>query len=455
MSGLVPIAKPESEGWVAQDRYRGTRWIEARLPTETEPWPTGSKRAGGRAYDIGRGDVREYASGKPWVWPSRRIHFLTDQHADADAFLASLVASGDVEKIGPHDGDLVLLERGRDARFIIGGDCFDKGPSNLRLLSVLKAFLDVGADVEILAGNHDVRTVVGLSCMEARDPLHAHLFVRMGKKCTTLLKEVWDGWVDKDAESAAPHADEVRRRLWPSAAWYDEFPQAVDGLVPANKVQREIGRIREKTRELEETALELGLTLPRLYLAAMKARELFLTPEGAFSWYFQRMVLATRAGSFLFIHAGVDDALASILRAEGTEGLNARFRHLFGSNLFELYHGSIGSAFRTKYRPMDRPFTRRGVQDMHAAGLYAIVHGHQSIPYGQRFVMRNGLLNVECDCSVDSGTRSIQGLQGAGAAVTTLDPSGVMLGVSTDHPTIKAFRAADLLTFVTLVGESP
>ena len=156
-------------------------------------------------------------------------------------------------------------------------------------------------------------------------------------------------------------------------------------------------------------------------------------------------------GCDLFVHAGVDDEVTALLRTEGIEGLNARFRQQMSDDLFALYHGSVGNSFRTKYRDTDRPLTESGVRDMHAAGLYAIVHGHQSIPVGQRFVFRAGLLNVECDCSVDAGTREVVGLAGPGAAVTTFRPDGRILGISMDHPHVKVFDATDTFPLITLV----
>jgi broad specificity phosphatase PhoE len=134
--------------------------------------------------------VRRYASDKAWVWPSRLILFFCDIHADTDAFLLSLLASGGVERTGSADNDFQLTKRGRHACFIIGGDCFDKGPENLRLLRCLKHLLDLGADVTILAGNHDLRTYLGLAYAGRRETKLQHLFVRMGKKTMPLFLEI-------------------------------------------------------------------------------------------------------------------------------------------------------------------------------------------------------------------------------------------------------------------------
>ena len=48
-----------------------------------------------------------------WQWPERTIYFFADPHADAEAFAASLVASGGVRKTGPRARDIRLTAAGR------------------------------------------------------------------------------------------------------------------------------------------------------------------------------------------------------------------------------------------------------------------------------------------------------------------------------------------------------
>src|SRR5687768_8628819 len=131
------------------------------LPTRFQAWPLPEKTFQmGPSLDFEEAsfeEVRRYALDKAWLWPARRILFFCDIHADTDAFLLSLVASGGVERTGAGDEDYQLTPRGRDALFIIGGDCFDKGPENLRLLRCLQHLIELGAEVNILAGNHDLR----------------------------------------------------------------------------------------------------------------------------------------------------------------------------------------------------------------------------------------------------------------------------------------------------------
>jgi hypothetical protein len=436
--------------------YRGAEWVEVSLPTETEAWPKFGSRsvidAAGDDYDVARDEIRDYAEAKPWVWPDRPVFFLCDIHADADALLRSLVASGGIVKTGAADGDFELTPVGREALFVIGGDCFDKGPSNLRLLRALKRLIDSGADVDILAGNHDLRTIVGLVYAGSKDPRLAHLFVRMGKKTVTLLKEVFDEYVDQP-DGRRRYLSEVRAKelLYPPDDWYESFPTVAAGLINEKKLAKELVRIREKSAEFKDRCAAVGMTLGKIHATIDACRQLFLEPDGEFAWFFQRMHIARRVGSFLFIHAGLDDAMAAVLRRYGVRGLNDRFRALMEADLFELYHGAVGNAFRTKYRDIDFPMTEAGVRDLHDAGIYAIVHGHQSIRRGQRVVMRSGLLNFECDASVDCNTRALTGLPGLGAAVTVFKPTGQILGISMDYPYVKVFDSATVLNVTTTV----
>lgn len=430
--------------------YRGAEWIDIALPMDVEAWPKfGSRRlleVSGDDYDISREEVKEYAAGKPWIWPDRDIYFLCDIHADTDAFFRSLVASGGVAKTGPGDGDFELTPEGREATFVIGGDCLDKGPCNLRLLRIIRKLITAGADIEILAGNHDVRALVGFAYAGRKEPHLAHLFVRMGMKSITLFKEVHDAYLEEGGSSAnLPGDEEVRHLLFPDESWFHEFPSAVSYLVPEAKIRKEVRRIREKIVEFTARCKEVGLTLGMVYEAFRRTKEIFLKPGGEFHWFFERMTLARKAGSFLFIHGGVDDQVAGLLRRRGIEGLNARFKELMEENLFELYHGPIGNTFRTKYRPEDYPFTTQGVRDAHYAGMYAIVHGHKSIRRGQRVVLRNGMLNIECDASVDVNTRRSFGLEGPGGAVTIFRSDGTIVAISSDYPYAKILDAAAVL----------
>ena len=96
---------------------------------------------------------------------------------------------------GPADEDFELTELGSQSRFVIGGDCFDKGPDNLRLLEAIHQLYLQGADIVLLAGNHDIRTYLGIYYAESKDPLLDHLFVRMGKKTVPRLYEIYEKFI--------------------------------------------------------------------------------------------------------------------------------------------------------------------------------------------------------------------------------------------------------------------
>jgi hypothetical protein len=429
--------------------------LHPALPTRLQAWPLSSQ-----SFQMGPTieeeasleEVRRYASDKAWLWPSRLILFFCDIHADTDAFLLSLEASRGVQRTGPRDHQYELTARGRTATFIIGGDCFDKGPNNLRLLRCLQRLIDLGADVTILAGNHDLRTYLGLYYAGRRETKLQHLFVRMGKKTMPLFQEICEAMRrDGSWHKSLLEDDEVRRRLFPCESWYSDFRTEAAALIPPKKLLKEIQRIREKTVELEQNCQNLGMTLGEVYAALERARHMFLHPDGEFSWYFERMNIARQEGSFLFVHAGVDDAVARVLKGGGVDALNAWYKRLVDADLFELYHGPLGNAFRTKYRDIDFPLTQMGISDLHGAGIYAIVHGHKNLLQGQRLSLRQGVLNIMCDASVDRNTRRIEGLEGPGAATVIFEPSGRIQAISTDYPFIKDFdpaRVFELTTFV-------
>ena len=243
----------------------------------------------------------------------------------------------------------------------------------------------------------------------------------------------------------------LRELLFPSEAWFSEFPIVARGLIPDKKLAKELQRIREKMVELPEKCEQLGLTLGMVHRAAQKAAELFLAPDGEFRWLIDRIQLAERWGSFLLVHAGVGDGTAAVMAKSGVAGVNAWFERLMRDDMFELYFGELGNMFRTKYRDFDWPFTQVGVDHMYQAGIYGIVHGHQNILRGQRVLMREGLLNFECDASVDVNTRKIEGLRGLGGAVVVFRPDGVALAISADYPHVKVFEAGRVFPMLTLV----
>ena len=420
------------------------------LPTQTQAWPRsadlrqpedGQNRA---QDDAAASTVQQYIAAKDWVSCDQLIYFFCDIHADTDAFFLSLLASGGIHKTGDGDNEFELTSEGHSARFIIGGDCFDKGPATLRLLNVIRQLIDKGADLILLAGNHDIRTYLGIYYAESKDPLFDHLFVRMGKKTVPFLAEIFRGFIEGQiAEGATPDAVATEARiyacLFPSESWYDNFPTVANSWIRPSRLAKELSRIREKTDDFKVQMAAVGLDIHKVQAALVKFRGLFVEPGGEFSWFFERMQIAHREGSYLFVHAGVDDTVAKTLSEHGVEHLNQAFRALLKTDPFALYHGALGNVFRTKYRTIDFDFSDEGVDDLHRAGIYAIVHGHKNILQGQRMVIRKGMLNFECDASVDCHTRAKEGLVGPGGAVVKFCRNGTVQGISTDYPFIKQF----------------
>ena len=105
---------------------------------------------------------------------SRKTYFFTDLHADKQALLNSLEYCDDLS-----------------ALYLIGGDCFDKGPSNLELLREIKQ-LSARAEVKLLAGNHDLRMLMVLQNWEDQDNfLFQRIFTpeRFEKRIVPFLEE--------------------------------------------------------------------------------------------------------------------------------------------------------------------------------------------------------------------------------------------------------------------------
>jgi hypothetical protein len=436
---------PNKNNIVKLPKYHGNRWIRDGLPTTDEPWQPGKRQSvdKDRANHHALTEVLERAiSHAPWKWPKRPIYFLADPHADAEAFTASLVASGGVHKTGPTDLDIKLTGAGRKATFIIGGDCLDKGPSNLQLLRSIRNLMDTGARVKLLAGNHDVRLLMGIRAMGMeRDTRTEHLFVRMGDKVVPLLKEIHTQYLTgKNALRGMPSVRECRRKLYPSAHWFDEFPKEAAWLMPEQTIERELIRMHRKVDGFEDACNDAGLSLRDVYATACKCRELFLEPEGEFAWFFRDMQLLYREGSFLFIHAGLDDRIINTVEEKSFGYLNRLYRKQVKHDLFEFYYGPLANTMRTKYRHVDMPLTHHGVERAYRQGVHAIVHGHRNRTNGQRIMLRQGMIHIESDITMDRNSRKKEGLDDYGAGVTIIRPEGHVIGISTDYPYAKVFE---------------
>lgn len=412
-------------------------------PKSTQSWPKKNILKVGD-QNLSKDDsfkaVKKYAQKRKWVFPNQVIHFISDIHADADAFFKSLIGAGLIKKTGKEDQDFQLLDKAKEGLLIIGGDCLDKGPSNLRLLDAIKLVKDAGVNTVILAGNHDIRTFVGLAIGEDRRLVAEHMFVRMGQKSIPLFREIYKKYLHKKVnEKELLSKEEVEKRLFPSQKWFATYAEKMEGLIPQAKIERETIRIKEKIEEVRAYLKRTRFSHGMLYATVQKAQELLVQPEGEYAWFFSEMKVAHQEGSFLFIHAGVDDFTTDWVSRVGVNGLNDKFSILMRNDPFELYNGHVGNVFRTKYRNTDFPFSKNSVKKLHKLGLNAIIHGHRNTVQGHRITVKRGFLNFECDTSLDRKTRKIEGLSGFGASWLTLYPEGKIEAYSTDYPTVKEF----------------
>lgn len=424
--------------------YRGQKWLHSQLPDEATCW-LDSKRHGIRkrktAYHKTKIAVTELVSQQKWKWPKRPIIFISDMHADAQAFIESLVASGGIKKTGPHIDDFKLTKFGKKALFIFGGDFFDKGPSNLALLDALKCLIDKKARVHILAGNHDIRILFGMrSVGNTDDPRNGHFFIRMGAKAIPFLCEIRDRYLYDDAALAQiPREKDCARLLFPSEHWWKKFPDLATWVMSKAAIEHEMRKIKKKVSHYTEHCQEAGISLREAYAAARKWQDLFLKPDGAYHWFFKRMDLCYRKGSLLFIHAGLDDRSSMMLNEHGATFINQLFHMYLSGSPFEFYYSPIANGIRTKYRSVDMPLSKIAQHHTQSCGIHAIVHGHRNLHHGQRIAMRKNILHFECDVTLDAGSRAKEGLQGVGAGATIIHPQGCILGISSDYKHIKVF----------------
>ena len=424
-------------------KYRGERWIRDGLPRTGQKWRPGKLGSANKDRALGIA-LNRAISHSPWKWPKRTIYFLADPHADAEAFNASLVASGGVRKTGPGYFDIKLTKEGRKSLFIIGGDCLDKGPSSLEVLRCVRHLMRTGAKVKLLVGNHDIRLLMGLRAMGLeRDTLTEHLFIRMGPKVVPLLKEIHTQYVDgKKKLRGIPDKKTCRQALYPSTDWFDEFPKKAARLMSKASIERETTRMRKKVDIFDKACSDAGLSMRDVYATAQKCTELFLKRSGEFSWFYREMQLAYREGSLLFIHAGLDDQITRLIEKKGVRHLNRLYKKQIKQNLFEFYYGPLANTMRTKYRDVDMRLSRSGVERAYRQGIHTIIHGHRNITNGQRIMLRRGMIHVESDISMDRNTRRKEGLKGYGVGVTIVDRKKI-IGISTDYPHAKIFEPED------------
>ena len=413
------------------------------LPKELEPWPVTSAHSGsgrpGSAAAL-RACLARAAAHGGWRWPERPVVFLSDTHADAEGFLRSLVAAGLIWRSARARGGFSPTRFGRSATILIGGDCLDKGPSNLDMLDALGALRAKGLDLRILAGNHDLRLRLAVSALHAAPTaLTEHLLVRMGRKIIPLLREVRDRYVSDADLAALPDEAACRARLHPRPDWAARFSVAAVRYLNSAAVAREVAKLATKAAQFDAEVARSGLTAREVLAAALKCREVFFSPGGDYAWFYEGMDVVCQLGSLLFVHAGVDDSMCRLLAEGGVTAVNDRYRTEQGRHPFAFYFGPLANLVRTKYRATDAALTDTGVAALHGLGIHMLVQGHVNNQSGQRLLAKKGLLHLEGDVTLDRVSRRLEGLAGIGAGATLIFPTGDVIGLSRDYPRAKHF----------------
>lgn len=407
---------------------------EARLidlPRETRSW-LGTETQPQIAACLDR--ARRHGG---WRWPDAPIIFVSDPHADAEGLLRSLSAAGVIRRDG---GQLELTDFGRQARIVLGGDSFDKGPSNLALLDALAALRATGADLQILAGNHDLRMRMAVAALRGpRSALNEHLFVRMGRKILPALREVLERFVTPADLAALPDEAACKARLMPGPDWSARFSNAAKPELRPKVIRKEITKLLEKLNKFDRECARIGMSYREVLAAALKCHEIFFQPGGTYAWFFEAMEVVACSGSILFVHAGLCDSMCALLGADGPEAVNARYRAEAERASLGFYFGPLANLVRTKYRASDCTLTERGVTALHRAGIHMVVQGHVNNHKGQRLLAKRGLLHLEGDVTLDRASRRLEGLDGIGAGATLIFPTGDVIGLSRDFPWAKHF----------------
>jgi len=420
--------------------------IIARLPSEWTAWPRDESSVNSHVLEASK--TPSLFKKNKLRWPKRSVVFISDPHADAVAFENSLIAAGVAERKKKSGlGHLSLTKKGRQSEIIVGGDCLDKGPSNLELLRSVKQLYKLKARVTLLAGNHDLRLLMGLLALaRKKDVGNQHFFVRMGKKVVPLFREVFDEYLANTKwDKKIPDEDECRELLFPGDDWFKAFPFHAAGFLTAEGIDREVRKMESKNHSFEKHCLSAGLSLRQVYATSLKCQQLFLHKKGEFNWFFRKMELVAKRGSFLFLHAGLDDSMGQMLLKSGTKYANKAFhQNLKRRDLFSFYYSSIANTFRTKYRDADLPLTHRGVKAIHKAGIHVVVQGHINRQQGQRITIKKGLVHVEADITLDCHSRTAEGLKGHGIGATLIGKDTGVVGLSCDYPTAKVISAEEL-----------
>ncbi|MDX1669782.1 MAG: hypothetical protein R3194_10210, partial [Limnobacter sp.] len=282
----------------------------------------------------------------------------------------------------------------------------------------------------MIAGNHDLRLWMGLNAVLNSTVSDLHFFVRMMPKVLPLFIEAL-GMPEAGLfpVSNLPNEASCRDLLMPPRAWAEAFKTLNAGRLSGKAIQKELDRTAKKVEQLPQKLRECGLSFRQLYRATQVCRFLFLNPQGRYAWFFREMKLIHREGSFVFVHAGLCNEVASLLSTEGCEAINTKFDQLVHSDdLSAVYFGPLFNTVRTKYRDTDYDLTQHNVEQLFACGIHAVVHGHRSRQQGQRLTLRKGIIHFEADITLDINSRRNENLQGQGAGALVIDPSGEVRG---------------------------
>lgn len=429
--------------------YQGQDWLGASLPQHSCSWLDATDYGWliDRKSDASLADeLEKLADPSIWQWPEKLILFLTDLHADAEALSASLVASGLFIRWGSKASDLYLDPAAPPFEIIIGGDCLDKGPANLPLLRLIRQLMDWQIPLTLLSGNHDLRLQLAIQTLEAPNcSRNGHFLLRLGSKvmpfCVELLSEYP---LSQEELSNLPSEDECRRILLPDQDWPERFRKAAKEHLSPIQIDTELSRLEARKQRFFRAAALHHLSLQQIYAALKRWQQAFLAPDGEFHWFIEHQQLLCRRGSFVFLHAGCDDAMALRLAKDGSELLNHEFQIARQGEAFSLYFGALGNMLRTKYRSQDPRLTVASRNALHHSGIHALVHGHRNLHHGQRITFRANMLHFECDATLNQVSRQEEQLSGMGVAVTLFYPQGWVVGISSDYPSAKSFTPLQL-----------
>lgn len=377
---------------------------------------------------------------EPWQGPDKPVYFITDMHADADAFLNSLKLGSLVTEDSSLQ-QLTMTANAHNATIMIGGDIFDKGPSHLELLNLLTELKQKHSDLVILAGNHDLRIYAGLIALDHMNDLRqCHFFARMGRKTTAFFAEIYQHYCDP-AEALSTPESWIENQLMPDEDWFELFPQYACHFMTDKQIKKELKQLRKKRIDFFQSWQEMGYNPNQLLSAVNKAKEIMLAPDGQYRWLFDELELIQQRGSFLYCHAGVDDIIAQRLQHESIAALNHEFKQLLKQGrIFQFYYSELGNIVRTKYRKKDSELSPFGAQVLHNLGIHSIVNGHRGHTNGQQMILRQQLITFECDTELNCNCRKKFGLPQSGASVTIFTTQAMVIALCSELEQPKLFN---------------